>query len=145
MGEVDPRPRGTRLRLVVQQSDSCGSKVVTDRVDVGHGVRHLLNSWTTAVEESTDGGVGTEWSKNLDPRIRVAHAQHRLTHPLLRIDFFVVDGHVEGASVESDGLVEIGDRDADMVDAGNQRMHGNYGCTSREPVTPAGVTEYREG
>ena len=145
MGEVDPRPRGTRLRLVVQQSNPCGSKVVTDRVDVGHGVRHLLNSWTTAVEESTDGGVGTERSENLDPRIRVAHAQHRLTHPLLRIDFFVVDGHMEGASVEGNGFVEIGDRDADMVDAGNQRMHGNYGCTSREPVTPAGVTEYREG
>lgn len=119
--------------------------MVTDRVDVGHGVRHLLNPWTTAVEESADGGVGTERSENLDPRIRFAHAQHRLTHPLLSIDFFVVDGHVEGASVESDGLVEIGDRDADMVDAGNQRMHGNYGCTSREPVTPAGGTEYREG
>ncbi len=41
--------------------------------------------------------------------------------------------------------VEIGDRDADMVDASNQRMHGNYGCTSREPATPAGGTEYREG
>ena len=119
--------------------------MVTDRVDVGHGVRHLLDSWTTAVEESTDGGVGTERSEDLDPRIRVAHAQHCLPHALLRIYFFVVDGHVEGASVEGDGFVEISDRDADMVDAGNQRMHGNYGCTSREPVTPAGVTEYREG
>ena len=92
-----------------------GSKVITDRVDVGHGVRHLLNSWTTAVKESTDGGVGTERAKWIheseSPTRSIA------SRTLLCIDFFVVDSHMEGASVEGNGFVEIGDRDADMVDA----------------------------
>ena len=50
----------------------------------------------------------------------VADRQHRLADALLLVDLLVRDRHAEDVRVVPDGLVEVGHRDADVVDGFEQ-------------------------
>ena len=50
----------------------------------------------------------------------VADGDHRLADALLLVGLLVHGHHAEGVAVEGDRLVEVGDRDADVVDGGEQ-------------------------
>ncbi len=48
------------------------------------------------------------------------HRQHRLADALVVVDLFVQEDHAEVVVVPRDRGVEVGDRDADMVDRRHQ-------------------------
>ena len=75
------------------------------------------------VEELRDRRVGRQRRQQLDAaRPAVADGEHRLADALLLVDLLVHASQAEGSRVERDGLVEVGDGDADVVDAGE---HGD--------------------
>ena len=92
-----------------------------------------------------DSGVSGASSWMQEPG--VADPDHRLADALLLVDLLVEDLHAVGVAVERHRLVEVGHRDADVVDGGEEVLDvvGEVGrrrswATS---CTPAG--ERREG
>lgn len=129
VGEVDEGSSGTDLGFVVEQTDARRSQVLARGRDIGHRVGHLLNPWPTSIKEATDRGVGGEGSKELDPGSGIAHGEHRLANTLFLVDLLVGHRQAECAGVEVDGVVEIGNRDPNVIDTGNPGLHAGYGVT----------------
>ncbi len=125
MDEVDPRasraaPGGVvqRLNPTLLQGPDCG-------VDVVDAVGKLLKTGPGPVEEPSDRRVGMQWGEQLDlgaGRV-AADPEHRLVNSHLPVDFLVHDLHAEGAGVPRDGLVDVCDGDADMIDGREQSSH----------------------
>ena len=97
-----------QLGAVLRQLDDCG-------VDVGHLVRDVVHPGPALREEAADRGVVAERREALDPAVADEH--DRRFHALLLDRRATLDLRAEEARVRGDGLVEIRDRDAEMVDA----------------------------
>jgi hypothetical protein len=59
-----------------------------------------------------------DWGQQLDPSRTVAHGQHRFSDALLDVRLLVNAHDAERVAIEGNRLVEVGDRNADMVDPG---------------------------
>ena len=68
------------------------------------------------VDESSSGAIN--WSCAVPPCRR--HGQHRLADSLVVVDFLMHQDHAEVVVVPGDRGVEVGDRDADVIEAGHQ-------------------------
>jgi hypothetical protein len=75
------------------------------------------------VEELGDRRRVRQRRQQLDRGTRVADREHRLPDALLLVDLLVRHGHAEHVGVVPDGLVEVGHRDADVVDRVEQLIH----------------------
>jgi hypothetical protein len=60
MQERDPVPTGSRARRAVDQGYALGMESREVALEVTGSVRDVVQSLTLTLEESTDGGVGTE-------------------------------------------------------------------------------------
>ena len=120
MHEVDARARRAAARLGVEQALALGPERVRGRLDVDHAVGHLLDARPVAVEELADRRVRAAAGRAAGSRscrpAAVARRQHGFAHPLLLVDLGVRGLEAEGFAVPGDRLVEVGDRDADVVD-----------------------------
>ncbi len=107
-------------RRACRRAGACpGPQLRAGRLDIGDGVRDLLYAGAVAVQELGDRGVGEQRGEQLDASAGRGRAdrQHRLTHALLLIGLLMHAPHAEDASVELDGRVQVGHRDADVIDA----------------------------
>ena len=90
------------------------------RADVVHLVGDVVNPRATLREEAADGRVVAERSKELDAA--VADADRRGLDALVLDPRPVLEQAAEEPLVRPDGLVEIGDGEADVMDS--PRLHG---------------------
>lgn len=97
--------------------------MVGDCAHVRDRVGNLLNSRPRFLEEPTDGGVGTQGREHLDARPGLAEGEHRLLDPLFLVDLSVRYRQTEHAPVVVDRLVEIVDRDTDVIDCPKPGLH----------------------
>jgi len=114
MSEVDQGAGRASPGLLVEHAHTSGAQGVADRGDVGDPIGHLLDAWTIAVEELGDGGVWPQRGKQLHAGI--AGAEHGLDHALLLVRFSMRDRQAEGLLVKVNRRVQIGHRQADVVD-----------------------------
>ena len=70
------------------------------------------------VDVSSSGAINWIWAL---PTGRAAHRQHGLADALVVVDFLVQHDHAEVVVVPLDRHVEIGNRDADVVDCCHKR------------------------
>ena len=94
------------------------------RVEVADPIRQLLDAGPALVEEFRDRRRLVDRGHQLDLRAAdrgAAHRQHRLANALIVVDFLVQHDHAEVVVIPRDRRVEVGDRDADMVDRRHQR------------------------
>ncbi len=67
-------------------------------------------------QKAGDRGIVADGAEQLDGAL--AHLQGDGLHPLVLEDLPVVRHEGEGSAVECEGLVQVGDGDAEMIDAG---------------------------
>lgn len=130
--EVDQAAGSATTRLVIQQSDASVAQHLRRGGDVPHPIRDLLHAWTLAIEKAGDRGLLRQRSQQLQLITGVADRKHGLADTLILVLLLVDAGHAEHACIERDGLVQVGHRDADVVDAEQQvGIHIVDGVTGR--------------
>ena len=105
------------------QPDALVAQPLGQRVDVADPVGQLLQAGAALVEELGDRRRLVERGHQLDlgaAHRGAAHRQHRLADALLLVDLLVQHDHAEVVVVPLDGGVQVGDRDADVVDCRHQ-------------------------
>ena len=125
MGELDTRSTRTDLRGVVEKPDSARTQDLTDTVDIGNTVRNLLDPAAPTIvrNEFSDRGLGGQGGEQLYDRGTFAvepRTEHGLLDTLLLIGLAVQDTETKDLGVERDGVIEIQDGVADMVDTSKQ-------------------------
>jgi hypothetical protein len=96
-------PRARRLELLERASEVLRAK------------GHVVHPWTTTGQEAPDGRVGAGWAHQLEATL--ADEQRCGLNTLLDERLAMLEARVEEALVRGDGLVEVDDRDAEVVDA----------------------------
>ena len=112
-----------RRGTCVKQADSLLTQTLAEGVQVADPIRQLLDAGTTLVEELRDRRRVVDRGHQLNLRATdrgTAHRQHCLANPLIVVDFLVQDDHAEVVVIPRDRGVEVGDRDADVVDCRHQ-------------------------
>src|SRR5919202_540780 len=118
--EVDPAVRRPAPGGVVEQPQAALAQRRADRLDVGHPEGQLLQARAGAADELGDRRLGGQRREQLDAGLAVADGEHRLADALLLVHLLVHRVDAEGLGVEGQGLVEIRDGDAHVVDRGEQ-------------------------
>src|SRR5262245_32960391 len=119
MDERDLEAEEPLARLGVDQLGAALGQLDDGRVDVGHLVGDVVHPRSALREEAADRGVVAERREQLDAPVADEHRRG--------LDALLLDGRAmlelraEEPCVRVDGLVEVRDRDAEMVDAA--RMH----------------------
>ena len=124
--EVDPRATRARVRGIIEQTQAAGLENAAGRLDVGDPVRELLQPRPRAVQEPGDRRRVAERGQQLDLRRSgggIRRREHRLHHALALVRLAVHEDEAEHLGVEADRRVEIGHRDADVV----ERQHPRQG------------------
>ena len=116
--------RGT----VSMSSTPSAARPASGEADVVDLVREVVNAGASPREEASDRRVLVRWRQQLDAA--GADEDGRSLDALLGDELAVLEGGAEGADVRLDGLVEIGNGDADMMKA-----PGVHACdaTARRP------------
>ncbi len=112
-----------RRGVVIEQPDSLFAQPLAEGLQVADPVSQLLDAGTALVEELRDRRRVVERSHQLDLRAAdrgTAHRQHRLADALIVVDLFVQDDHAEVVVIPRDRRIQVGDRDADVVDCRHQ-------------------------
>ena len=119
MDERDLEAEDALARLGVDQLGAVLRQLDDRSVDVGHLVRDVVHPGPALREEAADRGVAAERRKQLDPTFADEHG--RRLHALLLDGRATLELRTEEARVRVDGLVEVRDGDAEMMDA--PRVH----------------------
>jgi len=119
MDERDLETEEPLARLGVDQLGAALRQLDDGGVDVGHLVRDVVHPGPALCEEAADRGVAAERREQLDPAFADEH--DRRLHALLLDGRATLELRTEEARVRVDGLVEVRDGDAEMVDA--PRVH----------------------
>jgi hypothetical protein len=96
-------PRARRLELLERASE------------VRRSQGHVVHPWTSTGQEAPDGRVVAGRAHELEATL--ADEQRGGLYTLLDEGLAMLEARVEEALVRGDGLVEIDDRDAQVVDA----------------------------
>src|SRR5579884_492912 len=118
-------------RRLVDQLGACGARARQLRPDVLRLERHVVHPGAALREEPADRRVVAERRQQLDPG--AADAERRRLHALVLEALAVLDRRPEQPRVALDRLVEVGDRDADVVDAGERHQASSSERTNRTP------------
>ena len=121
VAEVDQRAPSAHRGVLVQHADARLAQIGRGSLDVVDAEGHLLDPRAGAIEELGDGRLGGQGRQEL--QIRVADGQHGFADALLLVDLFMHHLQTEGPAIEGDGLVEVRNSDANVVDAGG--LHGD--------------------
>ena len=116
----------------VDQLDTVGRETCQRETDIVDLVRQVVNAWPAPREEASHRRVLAGWREQLDPA--PADEDGRRLDTLLGDGFAVLEGGPEEADIGLDGLVEVGDSDADVMDAA--RVHARD-ATARRPAQAA--------
>ena len=115
MHEGDLEPEHAAPRRRVDQLRARGREIRERPLEVGDLVRDVVHARPTAREEPPDRRVLAERRDELHPAL--AHPHRRRLDTLLVDTLAMLEPAAEETLVRRDGLVEIGDRDADVMDA----------------------------
>ena len=102
---------------------------IRQRVEIADAVGELLQAGAALVDELGDRRVLVQRRHQLHLGASLgsaAHGQHRFANALIVVDLFVEHDHAEVVVIPLDRDVEVGYRDADVVDGCHQgaREHG---------------------
>jgi len=104
----------TGPRLFVDQPQAGGADGLERPLDVVGPIGDVVKAGAAPCEEAAHGGVRAEWAQQLD--VAVAHAEENRLDALRLDRLTVLKLHPEPVAVERDGVVEILNRDSDVVD-----------------------------
>ena len=127
MHERDLEAEHPAPRRGVDQLRAAGSELCERRADVVHLVGDVMHPRTPLGEEAADRRVVAERREELDATVADAHG--RRLDPLVLDARTVLEPASEEPLVRLDGLVEIGDRDANVMDP--PRLHDRDVSVSR--------------
>ena len=113
---VPPEP----IRGRVDHLDALGAEVGQGGGDVGDGIADVVDALAPPGQEAAHRGVGGEGGDQLDEG--VACAEQQLVHALVLDHLLVGDLKAQHLLVEGAGRGQVGDGDADMVEA--SKLHG---------------------
>ena len=125
MDELDTRSTSAGLGCVVQQPYATRTKNFADTVDVVNPIADLLDASAAFVsfDELTDGGIGLQGSEQLHLcgfGKLFPGTQHCFLNTLFFVDFAMKKAESEHLGVELDGVVEIENRVANMINTNKQ-------------------------
>src|SRR5579875_3591659 len=130
MQERDRRTERAVPRLFVDQPDVLVTQRRERSDDVVHGVADVMNAFAALLEELPDRGVRSGWLQQLDvgrPQVRRGDREHRLLDALRVVAFATSHAEAERRGVERHRAVEVAHREADVIDACEQRLgHAPY-------------------
>lgn len=103
----------TRAWLAVDELSALLCELGQLAAQVADLVSDVVHPRSAFREEAAHGGVLAQRREELDAA--VAEAQRRGLHPLVRDDRSMLDVRAEEPPVRRDGLIEVGDGEAEMV------------------------------
>jgi len=115
MDERDFEPVEASPRYLVDKLRSRGVEITECSVDVVGRERDVMHAWSAPREKPTDRGVLTGRREELDAA--VAHEKRDGVDALGLQRIAVLDARAEKPFPGLDRLVEVGDRDPEMMDA----------------------------
>ena len=115
MQERDARAADAGARLLVDQPQAGGPQLVEGGRDVVDPVGDVMQAGSALFEEAADRRVGRQRRQELD--VALADVEQRRLDALLGHRLPVHQRHPVRVAVDGDRGVEIGDREADVVDA----------------------------
>ena len=101
--------------LLVYQGQAGAAHRVEGGLDVVRPVRHMVKAGAAPLEELPDRRIRPERPQQLD--VALADAQQHRLDTLLLDRLAVLERHAEPLAVEPNGLVEVLDRDSDVIDS----------------------------
>src|SRR5438067_8488967 len=113
MQERDLEAEEALSRPVVDELDTLFLQLVERALYISDLVRDVVHPGPALGEELADGRVLAQRREQLDPSF--SDAQRRRLDALLRNRLAMLDARAEDALVRRHRLVEVGDRDAEMV------------------------------
>ena len=124
MDECDLEAEQAAFRALVDQLGAFRRELSDCFRDVVDLVRNVVHPRPALGEKLSDRRLGTERGEQLDPTL--ADPQRRGLHTLVGNRLAVLELAAEEALVRRDGLVEVGDGDAEMVNPTGLHAAGCY-------------------
>jgi hypothetical protein len=113
MDERDLETEEPAMRLLVDQLDTLFGETAQLVLKIAHLVCDVMHAGTTLGQEFADRRFVAERGEQLNPAL--AHAHRGRLDSLLGYGLAALDFRAENAAVRVDGLVEVGDGNAEMV------------------------------
>src|SRR5436190_11651944 len=132
MDERNLEPEEASAGPVVDQLGALGGQLVQRFADIRDLVRDVMHPRAALRKELPDRGLLTERGEQLDAVL--AHPQRRRLDALVGHGLPVLEARPEEPLVGRDRLVEVGDRDAEMMDSA--RLHAAI-VSSRQSAATA--------
>ena len=121
-------------RLGVDELAACRPRIFEGLCDIGDAVRHVVQAGPALGQELSDRRILSRRAHELD--LAFAGAKECSLQPFFLIDLTVNQHGAEGADIQSDGGIEVGHRDPDVVDLGQHVTYSRLGYwTEKSRVT----------
>ena len=124
MHEGDLETEHPAARLGVDQLRTCVGQAGKRRTKIGDLVGHVVHPGPACGDEAPDRSVVTEGGEQLDPA--VPDAQRRRLHALLVDARALLEPSSEEVLVGRDRVIEVLDRDADVMDPARLHCRRSY-------------------